>query len=339
MKSNNGHRRRNGGRQALYPTIDANQKVVPLSVKEYLSLFGHPKEISGRFEDGTWWKLFQGDCRAALPMIPPRSVNCVVSSPPYYWQRDYGVSGQIGHEPIIQGYVNAIVSCFQQVRRVLRDDGVVFLNLGDTYYSAKGKPHGLDKKHHGRQLSRLQLRAVDGPGLGLPRKSLIGIPWRVALAMQNDGWILRSDVVWRRPGALPEPTAHDRPWQTYEHIFVFSKKPRYWFNRDALVGEEDIWHIPPRPDNPGAHFAPFPSALVERCVRCGCPSHGTVLDPFVGSGTTMLVALQMSRNAIGIELNPRYCQFILRRLSKPIQRELLTPSKKGVPTPTIKANR
>jgi len=263
---------------------------------------------------GKSWELLQGDCRVGLSLLPEASVNCVVTSPPYYWQRDYGVEGQIGHEPTIDGYVQALVECFRHVWRVLRDDGVVFLNLGDTYYSAKGKPHGTDRKSNGRVWSRSKLRAVDGPGLGLPRKSLIGIPWRVALAMQADGWTLRSDIVWKRPGALPEPTAHDRPWLTHEHVFIFSRQARYWFDRSAVEGEEDLWRIPPRPGTPGAHFAPFPEALVEKCLRCGCPPEGTVLDPFVGSGTTMLVGLRSNRNVIGIELKPEYCQFILQRL-------------------------
>ena len=211
-------------------------------------------------------------------------------------------------------YVEQIVHCFREVKRILKADGVVFLNLGDTFYSAKGRPHGNDPKSNGRSWSRKKLRAVDGPGLGLPRKSLIGIPWRVALAMQEDGWTLRSDVVWKRPGALPEPTAHDRPWLTHEHVFIFSKSPRYFFNRSAIAGEEDLWYITPRSDTPGAHFAPFPSALVERCLSCGCPAGGSVLDPFVGSGTTMTVALRMNRNVTGIELHPDYVQFILKRL-------------------------
>lgn len=212
----------------------------------------------GKFSTGCWWELLQGDCRLALRELSAGSVHCVVTSPPYFWQRDYGVAGQIGHEATIDGYVDAIVDCFHEVWRVLADDGVVFLNLGDTYYSAKGKPHGTDKKHRGRQLSRTTLRAVDGSGLGLPRKSLIGIPWRVALAMQKESWTLRSDIVWKRPGALPEPTAHDRPWSTHEHVFIFSKKPRYWFNRSALGGEEDIWLISPRPDHPRAVEQPHP---------------------------------------------------------------------------------
>lgn len=262
------------------------------------------------------WQLYHGDCRDALLKISADSVNCVVTSPPYYWQRDYGVDGQIGHEQTIVGYVDAIVSTFRHVKRVLRPDGVVFLNLGDTYYSAKGQPHGSDKKHAGRQLARQKLRAVDGSGLGLPRKSLIGIPWRVALAMQADGWTLRSDVVWKRPGAMPEPSAHDRPWLTHEHVFIFSKSARYWFDRAPIAGEEDIWRIPPRPDAPGAHFAPFPSALVEKCLACGCPPQGTVLDPFVGSGTTMAVALKMLRDAIGIELHADYCAYAMQRVKQ-----------------------
>lgn len=269
----------------------------------------------GRCSPGLTWSLYEGDAKEELRNLDDASVNCVVTSPPYYSQRDYGVAGQIGHEPSIDEYVQKLVDCFAEVWRVLRDDGVVFLNLGDTYYSAKGRPHGNDEKSRGRSWARKQLRPVDGPGLGLPRKSLIGIPWRVALAMQEDGWTLRSDVVWKRPGSLPQPTAHDRPWQTHEHVFIFSKKPRYWFNRDPIVGEEDIWHIPARSDTPGAHFAPFPSALAEKCISCGCPESGTVLDPFVGSGTSMVVALRMERHAIGIELKPEYCDFIRQRLN------------------------
>lgn len=328
MTSRNGHRTGREVRGASYKVSIGKafgcQK--SLRAREHSPAYTTLVEFGDQQQDGTWWKLFASDCRNALPRLPKSSVNCVVTSPPYYWQRDYGVAGQIGHEPTIQGYVDAIVSCFREVKRVLRDDGVVFLNLGDTYYSAKGRPHGEDKKHRGRQLSRVALRAVDGPGLGLPRKSLIGIPWRVALAMQADGWILRSSVVWQRPGVLPEPTAHDRPWRTHESVFIFSKRPRYWFNRDGLLGEEDIWHIPSRPENPGAHFAPFPSALVERCIESGCPLRGTVLDPFVGSGTTIVVAQEMGRNAIGIELNEEYCRFNVQRVGRPLQRRLVTDS-------------
>ncbi len=262
------------------------------------------------------WRVLNGDVRTSLQAVRSGSVNCVVTSPPYYWQRDYEVDGQIGHESTIDGYVDAMVETFSELRRTLTNDGVLFLNLGDTYYSAKGKPHGRDKKHRGRMFSRRILRAVDGPGLGLPRKSLIGIPWRVALAMQADGWTLRSAVIWQRPAPIPESTVKDRPWRSYEHVFIFSNTARYWFNRDGLEGDEEVWRIVARPDNPGSHFAPFPRALADRCVSCGCPPGGTVLDPFVGSGTTMVSALHHGCDAVGIDLKPEYCDFVARRIAR-----------------------
>ena len=224
--------------------------------------------------------------------------------------------GQIGHESTIGGYVAALVGAFGELRRTLKPAGTFFLNLGDTYYSAKGRPHGRDEKHNGRQMMRRHLRAVDGPGLGLPRKSLIGIPWRVALALQDDGWTLRSSIIWQRPASLPEPTAHDRPWRTFEHVFLFSKSPRYWFHRAGLVGEEDVWKIVARPDNPGAHFAPYPIELVQRCLDCGCPNGGVVLDPFVGSGTTMIAALARGSSAIGVDLKPEYSGYTMERIHR-----------------------
>jgi excisionase family DNA binding protein len=272
------------------------------------------RKLDGKTAAGTPWVVLNGQVSEALVHVPTASVDCVVTSPPYYWQRDYEVDGQIGHEATIDGYVGAIVDVFRGVQRVLSDDGTLFLNLGDTYYSAKGKPHGRDDKHSGRQMMRRHLRAVDGPGLGLPRKSLIGIPWRVAIAMQTDGWTLRSSVIWERPASLPEPTAHDRPWRSYEHVFIFSKGPRYYFNRKGLAGEEDVWRMVARPENPGAHFAPYPRALVERCLDVGCKPGGTVLDPFVGSGTTMLCALDRKSPAFGIDLKAEYCDFIAKRL-------------------------
>ncbi|MBV7457492.1 helix-turn-helix domain-containing protein [Acidovorax sp. sif1233] len=272
--------------------------------------------LGGITRDELRWSILHADVNAAAASLPAESVNCVVTSPPYYWQRDYEVDGQIGHESTIDGYVDALVEVFAKVKNALTADGTLFLNLGDTYYSAKGKPHGTDGKHNGRNMMRKHLRAVDGPGLGLPRKSLIGIPWRVALALQEDGWTLRSSVIWQRPGTLPEPTAHDRPWRTHENIFVFSKGPKYFFNRDGLQGEEDIWKIIARPENPGSHFAPYPRELVDRCLACGCPEGGTALDPFVGSGTTMVSALASGRQAVGIELKPEYADFAAQRIKK-----------------------
>lgn len=260
------------------------------------------------------WTLYQGDCRKVLPTIPDESVDCVVTSPPYFWQRDYDVDGQFGMEPTIDGFVDNIVQAFSALRHALKPGGTVFLNLGDTYYNAKGRPHGVDDKHRRRRMS--VLRAVDGPGLGLPRKSLIGIPWRVGLALQSDGWVLRSDIAWVRRTSIPEPTAKDRPWRRFEHVFLFTKGARYHFDRGALEGEEDVWHIEPERNSVarGTHYAPYPRALVHRCIAAGCPEGGTVLDPFVGGGTTMSVALQMGRDALGVELNPDFCDHITKML-------------------------
>lgn len=263
---------------------------------------------------GLTYRIINADVVVGLRTLQAKTMNCAVTSPPYFWQRDYGIDGQIGHEATIAAYVSALVLAFDEVKRVLTDDGILFLNMGDAYYNAKGKPHGKDTKHSGRQLARQQLRAVDGPGLGLPRKSLIGLPWRVALAMQSRGWTLRSDVIWERPGCLAEPTAHDRPHRTYEHVFIFSKQPRYYFNREALGGEEDVWAITARPENPFSHAAPFPSELADRCIECGCPPGGTVLDPFLGSGTTAISALTLGRNTVGVDLNASYCAVAEQRI-------------------------
>lgn len=259
---------------------------------------------------GRSWTLIQGDCREQAALLEPNSIDCVVTSPPYYWQRDYDVDGQIGMEASIQGFVDNIVGAMEGLRDSLKPTGTVFLNLGDTYYNAKGRPHGEDAKHRSRRMS--VLRAVDGPGLGLPRKSLIGIPWRVALAMQDAGWTLRSDIIWMRKSSIPEPTAKDRPWRKFEHVFMFTKAPRYYFDRSALQGEEDVWFIEPERNSiaRGTHYAPYPRSLVERCIAVGCPEDGTVLDPFVGGGTTMSVALEMGRDAVGIELNQTFCDHI-----------------------------
>lgn len=262
-----------------------------------------------------WWRLLQGDARGVASVLPPESVDCVVTSPPYYWQRDYDVKGQIGLEWTIDEYVENLRAVFRGLRPVLVPRGTVFLNLADTYYSAKGLPHGDDAKHRAR---RFGLRAVDASGLGLPRKSLIGIPWRVALALQEDGWTLRSSIIWVRNSAIPEPTAKDRPWRKYEFIFVLAKQPRYYFDREGLAGEEDVWLIEPERNSEarGTHFAPYPPELVRRCIASGCPKGGVVLDPFVGGGTTMSVALDMGRSAVGIELNPAFCRVVRKALSQ-----------------------
>jgi DNA modification methylase len=268
----------------------------------------------GHTKNKICWEVRRGDASQVLAEFQPESYQCVVTSPPYYWQRDYGVAGQLGKEPTIDEYVTSLANIMDQVRRVLTPDGLLFLNLGDTYYSAKGQPKGRDRKNGAR---RFGLRAVDASGLGVSRKTIIGIPWRVAIEMINRGWTLRCPIIWQRESSIPEPTAHDRPWRTYEMMFMFSRSPRYYFQRKALTGEEDIWKISTRPKSTnGVHYAPFPDELVERCLRVGCPPGGTVLDPFAGSGTVLRVALSTGHPATGIDLSEKFCRFMADQLGK-----------------------
>lgn len=269
--------------------------------------FGHRK--------GRTWTVVHSDALKALRQLPSDSVNCVITSPPYYWQRDYGVAGQAGQEDTVAGYVANMRRVFREVRRTLKRDGVMFLVLGDTYYSGKGRPTGGDPKQEWRNVARQKYRAVDKPGMGLPKKSLLGIPWRVALALQRDGWVIRSAVTWTKPKALAEPSVHDRPWNSSETVFILSKTGKYWFKREGLQGSEDVWPIASRPTTKSyRHAAPFPEALVERCLACGCRKRGLVLDPYSGSGTTIAVASRRGYKAVGIELSPAYCKLALRRI-------------------------
>lgn len=278
-----------------------------------------PHEWHGETANGLSWQVFQGHALEVLQNIPSQSIHCVITSPPYYWLRDYGVSGQIGLEETVEGYVQSICDVMDQIKRVLHKNGVLFLNIGDTYYSGKGKSHGTDKKSSKR---RFGLRAVDksgGLGIGLQRKSIIGIPWRVAIEMSSRGWVLRSPIIWHRENCLPEHVK-DRPSRSYEHVFMFVKDRHYFFNKQPLIDkkvEEDMWTIPARPKaGNGLDTAPYPDELVKRCIEIGCPADGKVLDPFLGSGTTLRVALEMNHSAIGIELNRDFCLYTVKQLIK-----------------------
>ena len=297
----------------------------------YQSMFGQP--LRHVFSDaatgqeirewsstsGSPWRVLNAPAKQGLDLVEDESIDCVVTSPPYFWLRDYKVEGQIGLEESVDGYVAAIKEVMEKVREKLRSDGVLFLNLGDTYYSGKGEPHGVDKKSSKR---RFGLRAVDksgGLGIGLQRKSVIGIPWRVALAMCLDNWILRAPIIWHRENCLPEPTAKDRPSRSYEFVFMFVKSRKYHFNKQNLPNDnwaQDVWNIAPtRNSNGAADTAPFPEELVERCLAVGCKPGGTVLDPFVGSGTTIRVSKRLGHPAIGIELNRDFCEYAVKLLS------------------------
>jgi DNA modification methylase len=317
-------------------------------------------------------RVITGDAVEELQRLPAGSVQTCVTSPPYYGLRDYGVSGQIGLEESPDAYVAKLVAVFREVRRVLRDDGTIWVNLGDSY-SGSG-PSGasyqskttlaregrttdgafrISKTLAARGLTYAEKKPIPAPGL--KPKDLIGIPWRVAFALQADGWYLRQDIIWSKPNPMPE-SVRDRCTKAHEYIFLLSKGPRYYFDSEAIrepyadgVGKDrlaapwltdnpgarrndagrmrsafyqnggrnrrSVWHVATRPYK-GAHFATFPPALIEPCILAGCPVGGTVLDPFAGSGTTLAVALSHGRNGVGIELNPEYVTLAQARIGK-----------------------
>lgn len=271
-------------------------------------------------------EIIIGDCLSSLKAMPNKSFNCCVTSPPYFGLRDYGHEGQIGLEQRAPEYVASLVEVFEEVRRVLRDDGVAFVNIGDTYAGFKdGKfpPHSVSKgnqrgmpvsgaPHRCRRLLELD---------GFKNKELMGIPWRFAFAMQDTGWYLRQEIIWAKPNYTPEKV-RDRFVRSHEHIFLFSKRDRYWFDGDAVrVPAEgggnklrpDVWFIPVSSYS-GAHFATFPPGLIEPCIIAGCPAGGTVLDPFGGAGTTGLVSQRNGRNAVLCELNQDYATMARNRI-------------------------
>jgi DNA modification methylase len=249
--------------------------------------------------------LITADVRTGLSLLPSNLFNVVLTSPPYYWARDYGVDGQIGHEDTVDEFVSTLADTFDEVKRVLHPDGVFFLNIGDSYYSGNGQPHGQDPRSPSRNFMRKKLRPLDRSGWDIPKKSLIGVPWKVAFEMQARGWTLRSAIIWNRGNAFVEPTARDRPYRQYEQVFMFAKSRFYSFDRSALP-EEDVWNIDIERNTRIDHNAAFPDKLAGRCIEAASPPGGWVLDPFAGSGTALDVAQKLDRNAVGIDLNPAY---------------------------------
>ena len=263
------------------------------------------------------WSIHCGDAASVLSRMPSNAFDTAITSPPYFWLRDYEVNQQIGREETVTAYLDAVCGVMMQVSRVLKSTGTLFLNLGDTYYSGRGESRGVDEKNAKR---RFGLRAVDrggGLGLGLKSKSLIGIPWRVAIRMTEQGWVLRSSIIWHRKHTFSE-VVKDRPRRSYEYIFMFVKTRRYYFNRSELAkgADEDLWAVTNKPSRSnGAKTAPFPEELVARCLSLGCPEDGHVLDPFVGGGTTVKVAVTSGRQGTGIDLNESYCRYAVRQLA------------------------
>lgn len=259
-------------------------------------------------------RILLGDCRKILGELETASVHCCITSPPYFGLRDYGKADQIGMEATPDDFVTQLVEVFREVKRVLRDDGTLWLNLGDSYGE---------------------------------KKQLIGIPWRVAFALQADGWYLRQDIIWHKPNPMPESVI-DRCTKAHEYIFLLTKNERYFFDSVAIkevaategrprifgakeqfgtkrndVGrvfedngtrnKRSVWTVNVQPYS-GSHFATFPPDLVAPCILAGCPEGGTVLDPFGGAGTTGLVAHWHNRNAILCELNPKYGELAKSRI-------------------------
>jgi len=302
--------------------------------------------------------LHHGDAATVLADLADGSVACCVTSPPYYGLRDYGVEGQLGTEASAWDYVAGLVTVLEQVRRVLATDGTCWLNLGDSYGGAprtnagfnerSGNAPGQRKQEAGRPTWRRDRATM--PDRPRSQKNLQGIPWRVAFALQDCGWILRNAIIWHKPNAMPE-SVKDRLSTRYELIFMLTKAQRYWFNLNAIrlqhvtmeplhrtdrrvwvpptslfpnnnrtgtVGAHqqgknpgDVWHIAPSPFA-GAHFAAFPPEIPRRAILAGCRPGGVVLDPFHGSGTTGAVAERLGHRYVGIDLNAEYLDLSLR---------------------------
>lgn len=300
-------------------------------------------------------QILNGDCRETLKTLPDQSVHCCVTSPPYFGLRDYGHDGQIGLEQSPEDFISQLVSVFREVKRVLRNDGTLWLNLGDSYYNYRpGKGQALVKQScasNGQDLP--QTCARRGNKLdGLKEKDLIGIPWMAAFALRADGWYLRQDIIWHKPNPMPE-SVQDRCTKAHEYIFLLSKSAKYFYDAESI--EEDakwerwgnqtenkkhsgtaghlggktleelpirdkknrrsVWSVPTK-SYKGAHFATYPPELIRPCILAGCPEGGVVLDPFGGSGTTAAVANEEGRDAVLCELNPEYISLINKRLSE-----------------------
>ena len=328
-------------------------------------------------------RIIQGDCIEAMRTLPDASVHCCVTSPPYWGLRDYGHDGQIGLEATPEAYVARMVEVFREVRRVLREDGTCWLNLGDSYAAqrsgtampaetlaggfggqvvdGRGSRGRADVEPdavagRARRATGTGPKHRDAAAIGLKHKDLVGIPWRVAFALQADGWWLRQDIIWHKPNPMPE-SVRDRCTKAHEYVFLLTKSERYFYDAEAVsepsvhAGEtrvttaksfagqasgkgvkptgnakpgtvvaikdrknkRSVWRVCARPYS-GAHFAVMPSDLVQPCIKAGCPEGGTVLDPFAGSGTTLAVAAELGRSAIGCELNPEYIALAERRI-------------------------
>lgn len=255
-------------------------------------------------------QIFTGDCRKILPTLESETVQCCVTSPPYWGLRDYDHPEQIGAEPSPEQYVKNLVEVFRGVWRVLKKDGTIWLNVGDGYARNGGTGGHGPNAIVGNTRKLIQKRNCKVPECwGLKDRDLLGLPWRVAFALQADGWILRSRITWVKKTAMPE-SVKNRPTTATEEVFLFSKSTAYYYNPDAVrensgANLRNFWILGPEPNGNG-HPAAFPSELARRCILLGSRPNDTVLDPFGGSGTTGVAAGELKRNAVLIEINPSY---------------------------------
>jgi len=315
--------------------------------------------------------IYIGDVRDQLRHLADNSVQCCVTSPPYWGLRDYGEDNQIGLEQTPDQYVDQMVAVFSEVRRVLKDDGVLWLNLGDSYASmrdSKSAPDSLRGDNDGTAVSAASNRNPQSlRSAGLKHKDLVGIPWRVAFALQADGWWLRQDIIWHKPNPMPE-SVKDRCTKSHEYVFMLTKSARYFFDNEAIktpvkqdwgtrdrsngkyhnegtglqshtgleksyemANKRSVWSVNTKPFK-GAHFAVMPEALVEPCVLATSTHDDVVLDPFTGSGTVAVVAMRHNRSFVGVELNPDYAELAYDRITSdcPLQNtvDLITEEKK-----------
>ena len=313
------------------------------------------------------YEIKVGDSLEVLKTMDDESVHCCVTSPPYWALRNYDHLDQLGQEATPEEYVDKLVAIMGEVHRVLRSDGTLWLNLGDSYVGSGAKGQWKDPKNK-KGRNGQQDKAQNNKVQGLKPKDMVGIPWRVAFALQAEGWWLRSDIIWHKTNPMPIPVK-DRPTSCHEHIFLLSKSQKYYYDKDAILeplmnptrvdppgtsgfggnkhtgnrdktlnnaysgtlydatklkgkNKRDVWTVATN-GYKGAHFAVYPPKLIEPCILAGCPDGGIVLDPFSGSGTTGIVALNNQKNYIGIELNPEFAELSHKRIKDEVPNTLV----------------
>lgn len=286
-------------------------------------------------------EILQGDALEVLKTLPSESINCCVTSPPYWALRDYGVEGQLGLEPNFNNYINNLCNVFDEVKRVLRKDGTLWVNIGDTYSATRWT----NNEDTGQKINGFKdgYRGINPKKeTNLQDKNLCNIPARFSIEMQNRGWILRNVIIWYKPNCMPS-SVKDRFTVDFEYVYFFVKNKKYWFEQqienkgsicerkrssafrlqnentnDKIItngrNKRTVWNVTTKPYKE-AHFATYPKELIEPMIKAGCPVNGLVLDPFFGSGTTGLVALEQNKKFIGIELNPSYIEIAKNRLN------------------------